>query len=80
MPPFVPPAVCAKCNLAMKPKLNGVDLQATIEDTGRSYYKVAADLWVCPKCKAEIYIGFGKPVERHDPRFDTIETEDLFYL
>lgn len=77
--PFVPRAVCVHCRVPLKPETNGVDLQATLED-GRTYYKIAADAWKCPRCGNEVYLGFGKPIEQHDPRFEQVKIDDTFYL
>lgn len=73
--PYIPRAVCAKCNQGLKPHRNGVTCHM-YDEQGRWYYSVMADLWKCPKCGAEIVIGFAwNPLagrwEREKPFYDS---------
>jgi hypothetical protein len=56
--PEIPKVVCGCCMVKMRPKKNGVVLQALNE--GKPYYKVMADEWECPSCGNSVYIGFGQ--------------------
>lgn len=57
---FIPKATCYSCNVPFRPKKNDITVQA---NSGFGpYYKIAADLWYCPECNAEIITGFA-----HEP-------------
>lgn len=61
--------VCAKCNVEMYPKKNGVFV---LEYAGHMPYKIwSADLWACRSCGAEIVLGFPRYaiVEHYEPHF-----------
>lgn len=76
----IPKAVCGCCMAPMRPKKNGVVLQALNE--GRPYYKIAADEWECRNCGNSVYIGFGrKPVlVKHEVDYELLETDGSFEL
>lgn len=69
----LPRAICAKCNRACILKDTGINLAAYIKD-GRVYYKVMADLHRCPECGAEVFTGFGEPVESFRKEFAAFPT------
>lgn len=76
----IPKAVCGCCMIPMRPKKNGVTLQAL--NKGEPYYKVAADEWECQSCGNSVYMGFGqKPIaKKHDADYDRIEVDEMFEL
>lgn len=55
--------VCKKCQCEMKPETNGVGLldmfQPSDAPEPQPYQVWDADLWKCPKCGAEVVLGFG---------------------
>ena len=60
--------VCAKCRLPMYPRKNGVWVIDVVDC--REFAVWSADKWRCPRCKAEIIIGFGRqPVAQGDDDF-----------
>lgn len=78
--PYIPRAICATCDRPMRPLRNDQMLEAVLPD-GRSYYKIAADEYICPACHHKIFIGFGKEViEAHDERYDDIAVDKPFSL
>jgi hypothetical protein len=78
--PEIPKAVCGVCMVPMRPKKNGVVLQAL--NKGKPYYKVAADEWECLHCGHSVYIGFGqKPIAvQHDVYYYHVKADGDFEL
>lgn len=71
----VPRAICAKCNAPFKIERQGISLAAIIL-SGRVYYKVMSDLHRCTGgCGAEIYTGFGDPIESFHKGFDSFPAD-----
>lgn len=56
--------VCVKCQVEMRPELNGV---GALSMAGAQPYELYdADLWKCPTCGVEMILGFGKrPIAMH---------------
>ena len=48
--------VCVKCEVEMRAEKNGVIVVDIEHETVTQFW--SADLWRCPKCDAEIVIGF----------------------
>lgn len=78
--PEIPGVVCGQCLIPMGVTKNEVTLQAL--NDGNPYYKVHTDLWKCPKCKREIYMGFGrKPIAEHyQPEYGKIGFDKSFKM
>ena len=55
----MPKMVCVKCEVALRPKKNGVYVQEMYMENKKTYKIWCADLWKCPICRAEIVSGFG---------------------
>jgi len=65
--------VCAKCEVEMRPKKNGVIVVDIERETATQLW--SADLWSCPKCNVGVVIEFG-----HNPwatRFDDKTKHDF---
>lgn len=62
----MPKAVCAKCNVSLRPETNGVAVAEMFQDD-REIYKIwDCDLWKCPGCGVEIILGFAdRPLTEH---------------
>jgi len=57
--------VCAKCQVELRPKKNGVGaLEMAANGAAVAIYDV--DLWSCPICALDVLLGFGsKPISEH---------------
>lgn len=65
----MPNPVCVKCQLEMRPKLNGVGL-LELATPNRPYQIWSSDLFKCPRCNYEILIGYAEvPTHHSDERF-----------
>ena len=62
------PPVCAKCEVQLRPKKNGVGCLDYAKFNGEldRYLIWDADLWECPNCGYQIVFEFGrKPIDAH---------------
>lgn len=71
--PYIPQAICVKCRTPFKPEKN--EVAAHVYSEKGYYYSIWADLWKCPKCGAEIIIGFGKNPFIHNYQTDQKQPE-----
>ena len=56
--------VCARCQVELYPKKNGVGAIAMGDSGPEAIYD--ADLWRCPNCGLEVVLDFGnKPIREH---------------
>lgn len=63
--PYIPNAICCKCNLEMRCVKNGVDLEM-LQDGGKPFYKVQADRYQCERCGQTVLIRFASnPFAHH---------------
>jgi len=60
----VPKVICMECHLEMKAARNGHYLEAMTE-YGQPYYKVASDVWGCPRCKKTVALPNREPMCHH---------------
>lgn len=61
---MAPLYACAKCQKAMKCKLNSVNVIETANFGPAAVWR--ADIWECPICGHEVLAGFGpRPVAEH---------------
>lgn len=80
--PVSPRAICGACQVAMRPKKNGVVVEMMIAGgdgvPDRPYFKCEGDEWECPECKATVIIGMGQPIAEHwHPEYNEIEAADI---
>lgn len=55
----MPKSVCVKCEVELKPEINGVVVVEMFQQNKEIYKLWEADLWKCPICGVEVVLGFG---------------------
>ena len=62
----MPKLVCVKCEVELRPELNGVKVVELFCSNKMPYKVWNTDKWKCPKCGYEIISGFGNgPLMEH---------------
>ena len=51
--------ICVKCEVALRPAVNGVYVQEMYNKNKDTYKVWCADIWKCPICGIEVVSGFG---------------------
>ena len=73
-------SICARCEIELKPELNGVVVAEMFHEDTAVYRLWLADLYKCPGCGIEIVQGFGsKVLMEHfegdiDARLDSLQS------
>ena len=52
--------ICVKCEIEMRPEENDVRVIEWFSEPPQPYKIWCADVWMCPKCKTKIVVGFGQ--------------------
>ena len=74
--PHIPNVVCYRCKDEMRIVRTGITLEAHTKATDEPYYWIAADLWRCEKCGAEVALlaksPFATAAVDKPPRVDCV--------
>lgn len=70
----IPRAICVPCKIEMRPSRNGVKLEMVLP-TGKPYYQIETDEWVCPACGHKALVGFASEPFAHHFHADYLQHE-----
>lgn len=65
------PPICFECGLSMRCHRNGQPVLVTSDREKKHPYKFyMADVYKCPDCGVRVVVGFSKPTESFEDRFE----------